>query len=76
MKLYEITKTRWTPFKNGIPSGGWMRWWKKRHLELPLRSFQALEAAKASGLYEENVKSFYDNLQELLTLNKYPPGRI
>jgi hypothetical protein len=28
MKVYEITKTRWTPFKNGIPGGGWMQWWK------------------------------------------------
>jgi hypothetical protein len=32
MKVYEITKNRWTPFKDGIPGGGWMRWFKQRHL--------------------------------------------
>jgi hypothetical protein len=26
MKVCEITKNRWTPFKNGILGGGWMRW--------------------------------------------------
>ena len=24
MKVYEITKNRWMPFKDGIPSRGWM----------------------------------------------------
>jgi hypothetical protein len=36
MKVYEITKNRWTPFKDGIPGGGWMRWFKQRHPELIL----------------------------------------
>jgi hypothetical protein len=76
MKVYEITKTRWTPFKNGIPGGGWMRWWKKRHPKLSLRSVQALEAARASALCEENVKTFHDNLEHLLSLYNYPPERI
>lgn len=25
MKVYEITQSRWTPFRNGIPGNGWMR---------------------------------------------------
>jgi hypothetical protein len=37
---------------------------------------QALEAARARGLCKENVQSFYDNLNELYTLHKYPPERI
>jgi hypothetical protein len=24
MKVYEITQSRWTPFRNGIPGNGWM----------------------------------------------------
>ena len=36
MKVYEITQSRWTPFRNGIPGNGWMRWWKRRHPDLTL----------------------------------------
>jgi hypothetical protein len=28
MKVYEITKTRWTPFRNGILGARWMHWFK------------------------------------------------
>ena len=34
MKVNEITKFSWTPFKNGIPGRGWMQWFKQRHPEL------------------------------------------
>jgi hypothetical protein len=63
MKVCEIIRDRWTHFKNGISSGGWMRWWKCHYLELSLRSSQALEAARATGLCEENVTSFWRILQ-------------
>ena len=43
LKVYDITKSRPTPFHNGIPGEGWMRWWRHRHLELSLRVSQALE---------------------------------
>lgn len=43
LKVYEITRGRWTPFRNGVPGKGWMKWWKKRHPELTLRVAQALE---------------------------------
>jgi hypothetical protein len=46
------------------------------HPELSLRTSQALEAARASGLCEENVASFYDNLENLISTHDYPPGRI
>jgi hypothetical protein len=60
-----------------MESGGrWMQWWKKQHPELLLRPSQALEVARASGLCEENVKSFYDNLKDLLMLQKYRLGCI
>jgi hypothetical protein len=36
MKVYEITKYKWTPFKDGILGKGWMRWFKQRHPEFTL----------------------------------------
>ena len=75
-KVYKITKNMWVPFKNGNPSGGWMRWWKRHHPELILYSSQAVEAAKASGLCQENVSSFYDSLEEFYSMHEYPPKSI
>ena len=76
MKVYEITQSRWTPFRNGIPGNGWMRWWKRRHPNLTLRVSQALESARARGLCAENVRSLYENLQHLYSLHQYSPDRI
>lgn len=76
MKVYEITKNRVTPFKDGIPGGGWMRWFKHRHPELTIRASQGLESARAKALCPENVQSLYDNLDELYNLHHYPPERI
>jgi hypothetical protein len=76
MKVYEITKSRWTPFRNGIPDNGWMRWWKKRHPELTLRVSQELESARPKGLCEENVRNFHENLQHLYNLYNYLADRI
>jgi hypothetical protein len=76
MKVYEITKTRSTPFKDGIPGGGWMRWFRRRHPELTVRTAEGLESARARALCPENVQSLYDNLTELYNLYNYPPERI
>jgi hypothetical protein len=77
MKVSEITMSRDTPFRKGIPRGGWMRGWRRRrHPKLTLRISQALETAKARGLCRDNVKSFYENLQTLYSLHKYTPDRI
>ena len=72
LKVYEITKSKWTPFKNGILGAKWLQWWQRRHPKLTLRALYALGIARARGLCEENVKSFYDNLQELYTLHDLP----
>ena len=76
MKVYEITQLRWTPFRNGIPGDGWMRWWKRRHPNLTLRVSQAMESARASRLCQENVQGLYGNLQHLYSLHQYSPDRI
>jgi hypothetical protein len=76
MKVFEITQHRWTPFRDGIPGDGWMRWFRRRHPELTLRASQGLESARARALCPENVQSLYDNLERLYLLNSYPPDRI
>ena len=76
MKVGEITISRDTPFREGIPGRGWMRGWRPRHPELTLRVSQALEIAQARGLCKENVKSFYDNFQMLYNLHKYSLDRF
>ena len=61
-KVAEITQERWTPFKDGIPRRGWLRWFRNRHPELTLRSAQGLEEGRARGLNPSSVSSFYENL--------------
>lgn len=76
MKVYEITKHRLTPFRDGIPGRGWMRWFRFRHPELTLRAAQGLESARARALCPENVQTLYKNLERLYSLHNYPPERI
>jgi hypothetical protein len=71
LKVCEITQTRPTPFKSGIPGASWLRWWKRRHPELTLRVPQGLDTARARALIKENVDSFYTNLQTLYNLHQY-----
>ena len=47
LKVAEITQTRVTPFRDGIPGAGWLRWWGRRHPNLVLRSTQGLETNRA-----------------------------
>ena len=75
-KVAEMTQDRWTPFKDGIPGRGWLRWFRNRHPELTLRSAQALEEARAKGLNPNSVASFYDNLQAAYQHHAYPPSHI
>jgi hypothetical protein len=37
IKVAEATQLRETPFKDGIPGAGWLRWFQKRHPEIFLR---------------------------------------
>ena len=76
LKVCEITQTWATPFKDGIPSPRWLRWWKCRHPHLTLRVPQGLETVRARALLRENVDSFYDNLDTLYSSYNYLPKRI
>jgi hypothetical protein len=76
MKVSKITMSKDTPFREGIPRGGWMRGWRRRHPKLTFLVAQALEIARAKGLCRDNVRSFYGNLQTLYSLHKYTPDRI
>lgn len=62
LKVAEVVQTWETPFRDGIPGAGWLRWWRRRHPDLVLRSTQGLDTNRARGLCPENVKSFYHNL--------------
>jgi hypothetical protein len=76
MKVYEITRNRWTPFQDGIPGKGWMRWFRRRHPELTIRTAQAIESARVKAVCPENVETLYSNLEKLYCIHDYPPKRI
>ena len=76
LKVYEITKDRWTPFRNGIPGKDWMKWWCQRHPELTTQVAQALDNARARGLTAENARTFYDNLEVLYTRHSFSLDQI
>lgn len=58
IKVAEMTQERSTPFRNGIPGQGWLRWFKLRHPELSLRGSQSLEFGRARGLCSDRECSF------------------
>ncbi len=53
-----------------------MRCFEPRHLELSLRVAQGLEVTRARGLSNENVTSFYDNLEKFYKLHNYDSSHI
>ena len=63
LKVAEIVQDRVTPFRDGIPGNGWIKWFKKRHPNLTLRHSEGLEFLRARGLCPKNVRSFYSNLE-------------
>jgi hypothetical protein len=76
MKVAMITQERVTPFKDGLPGGGCIRWFRKRHSDLSMRNSQGLEFARARRLCHKNMESFYANLAEVYQRYKYPPDHI
>ena len=76
MKVALITQERPTPFTNGIPRHGWLRWFKKRHRNLTIRQSQGLEFSRAKGLNAKTVQGFYHNLEKLYEKYRYPPDNI
>ena len=76
LKVALMTQERPTPFTDGIPGRGWLRWFKKRHPDLTRRQAQGLEISRAKGLCAENVASFYTNLEELYQKYQYLADHI
>ena len=76
LKVAEMVQERVTPFRDGIPGNGWIKWFRKRHPNLTLRNSEGLEFSRARGLCPENVRSFYSNLEQLYRKENYPLERI
>jgi hypothetical protein len=76
LKVAEICQDRSNPFIDGIPGQGWLRWFRRRHLELSLRASQGLEVNRARNLCPQNVASLLGNLQILYAEHSYPPDHI
>jgi hypothetical protein len=74
LKVAEACQLRATPFSEGIPGDGWLRWFRKWHPEIILRMSQGLDAGRAKGLCPINVASFYGNLEGFLP--NYEPSHI
>ena len=75
-KVAEMTQEHWTPFKDGIPRRGWLRWFCNRHPDLTLRSPQGLEEGRVRGLNPSSVASLYENLQRAYDEHRYLPSHI
>ena len=75
-KVAEITQEQWTPFTDGIPDKGWLKWFRNRHPELTLRSAQGLDEGRARGLNPSSVASLYENLQKAYEEHSYSPSHI
>ncbi len=76
LTVVEITQERLIPFKNGIPSWGWLQWFREGNLDLSLCIIQGLEVGCAKGLCITNVATFYNNLQHVYNLHDYDANRI
>jgi hypothetical protein len=76
LKVAEICQDRSNPFTHGILGQGWLKWFKRRHHELTLRSSQGLEVNRAKNLCPQNVVSLYGNLQILYAQHCYPLDHI
>jgi hypothetical protein len=74
--MARVTQTRLTPFVNGIPRDGWMRWFLHRHPELTFRKSQGLDTGRARGLCKESVLSLYSNLEYLYSRHHYEAHQI
>lgn len=64
------------PFVNGIRGNEWLEWFRKRRSEPSLKTVESLEQTKGLHLCEENVRSFYVNLQEAFKAHQYTLERI
>jgi hypothetical protein len=70
-RVVEITWEIITPFKNGILGWKWLKWFKKRILDLSLRVVQGLDVGRAKGVCPTNVASFYTILTKAYNAHDY-----
>jgi hypothetical protein len=49
LKVAEATHDRVTPFTDGTPGSGWLRWFRKRYPEISLCTSQGLDAEGPKG---------------------------
>jgi hypothetical protein len=75
IKVAEATQLYQTPFTDGIPGRGWLRWFKHRHPKVSLRLSQELDAGRAKGLCPSNVATFYENWGNMLAKG-YEPSYV
>jgi hypothetical protein len=76
MKAIQLTQHRETPFRDGIPGRGWLKWFRKRHPKLVIRLAQGLDTNRTKNLNARTVSTFYNNLKELLDKHQYEPAQI
>ncbi len=72
----DYTCERQTPSKNGIPRGGWFKWFKEHNPNLLVKVAHGLEVGHMKGLCPTNVESFYTNLTQEYNLHNYMPKCI
>ena len=50
-KVAEMIQVKTTPFKKGIPSNSWLKWFRKRNPHLVLKQPEALDSNRARALF-------------------------
>ena len=70
-KVVEMTQLRMTPFRIGIPSYSWLKWFRIRNPWFILREPQPLDSNRAKALCPSNIERFYSNLASLYTQYNY-----
>ena len=77
LKVAVATQGRSTPWSgSGVPGKGWLKRFRRRHLQLVNRHSQGLEVARARALNPTTAETLYANLEFLYSSYKYPLAHI
>jgi hypothetical protein len=76
VKVVELTQTRPTPFKHGIPRNSQWYYFKHWHPKLSIQLVEGLDVCKAHGFTSQSCNIFYHNLQTFYTQHKYSLDHI
>jgi hypothetical protein len=76
LKVAQLTQHMDTPFTNGIPGHGWLKWFRRCHPHLVLRMAQGLDYNRAKNLNKRAVATFYSNLKNLYDKHQYEPSHV